>query len=108
MRMSMPADSVRDSDLRPRRLTGVMENKLPNETLFYVPAKDLSVCLNQSAKVVWDLWDGSRNLVEMAQAIGLSMGLTDLSALPVLLADVRTAVLELKALGLLEPEPDPG
>ena len=103
-----PPDSAQDNDMRPRRLTGVLENKLPNETLFYVPGKDLAVCVNQSAKAIWDLCDGSRNLVEMAQALGLSIGLTDLSASPVLLADVRTAVLELKALGLLEADSDPG
>ena len=107
MSMLMPADSAPDSDMRPRRLTGVLENKLLSETLFYVPGKDLAVCLNQSAKAIWDLCDGSRNLVEMAQAIELSIGLTDPSAPPVLLDDVRTAVLELKSLGLLEPGPDP-
>jgi hypothetical protein len=103
MSMLMTVDLVRDSDIRPRRLTGVLENSLPNETLFYVPGKDLAVCVNESAKAIWDLCDGSRNLVEMAQAIGLSIGLTDPTEPPALLADVRTAVLELRALGLLEP-----
>jgi hypothetical protein len=94
-------NSAKDN-FRPHRLKEALENPLANETLLYVPSKDLAVGLNPSAGAIWELCDGSLTLVEIAQVIGKRLLLSDIP--PSLMADVRAAVVELQTLGLLEPE----
>jgi Coenzyme PQQ synthesis protein D (PqqD) len=89
-----------DGNIRPRRISGILENALWEGTLLYLPGKELAVSLNSSAKTVWDLCDGRQNIAEIAREIGGSIGCRGIP--PPLLDDVRAAVMELKALGLVE------
>src|SRR5262245_33847953 len=89
-------DTGLSDDLRPLRLNEALANPLADETLLYLPSKDLAVSLNPSARTIWELCDGKLTLVEMAQMIGERLGLMDTPL--TLITDVKATVLELRKL----------
>jgi len=83
----------------PRRTAGVLECDVREELLVYVPAGDRAVALNASARAVWELCEGQQSLAEIAETLGRRFGVPGEALLP----DVRQAVGQLRAFGLLAP-----
>ncbi len=89
--------------VRPSRLAGVHENTFINETLLYVPNKNLALSLNSSARAVWELCDGNTTVIEISRKIGRDVGYSDAELPDSLTGQVAAAVVKFHELGLLEP-----
>ncbi len=83
---------------RPLRSVDATEYPLGDEVLIYVPGRASAFSLNESARAIWGLCDGSRSAADMARLLG------DLMSPPgeVPLADVEQTITKLWKLGLLE------
>jgi hypothetical protein len=51
------------------RKPGVLERKMGVETILYTGQMDAVHVLNRSARLIWDLCDGSHTLADMEQAL---------------------------------------
>ena len=94
-----PESGIPDVSQRPRR-KGVAAHPLGDELLLYTPEMAKAFSLNHSAQAVWNLCDGQRTVVEISQDLARRYD----AAPDQLLGDVKETVLQLRELGLLEPE----
>lgn len=69
-----------------------------DEVLAYVASTRTVVALNASARAVWELCDGGRSAVEIADLLGRRLGVSG----GALLDDVAGAVSALRDAGLIE------
>ncbi len=86
--------------MKPARLPGVVSRDLPDgETAIMSVENDQVVLLNAIGGIVWELCDGTRDSVEMAQIIAERFD--DLSAAQIR-ADIEAMVQRLHQAGMLE------
>ena len=85
---------------RPVRASAAREYQLGDELLLYVGNRESAYALNESARAIWDLCDGTRTADDIARELARIVGL------PVenLRTDVDRTVVELLGRGLLEQE----
>ena len=97
-----PGSEVRppggDPQGRPLRSVDATEDPLGDEVVIYVPGRASAFSLNESARAIWGLCDGSRSVADIARLLGDR--LSPPGEVP--LADVEQAITRLWKLGLLE------
>ncbi|MFQ5963287.1 MAG: PqqD family protein [Candidatus Scalinduaceae bacterium] len=86
------------TNVLPCRVNGIKEYNLSDETVLYFMENETVHSLNCSAKAIWEICDGSLNIVEISQILGKRFGCSGTELLP----DVKTAVTKLQKLSLLE------
>ena len=82
---------------QPRPLAGVKSYTVGREMVLYLPGREQAVSLNQSARAIWELCDGRRNLDEISQELGRRFD----SPAEAILPDVAATVDRLAEHGLL-------
>jgi hypothetical protein len=82
----------------PHARPGVQAYQVIGEMVLYSPAHERAYSLNDSARAIWELCDGQRSAWVIAEALGARIAFPAEDLLP----DVRTALLQLGTLGLLE------
>lgn len=90
------------SAMRPRRSLVTQEHDIGDERLVYCPKLEMGISLNRSAIEIWDLCDGERTLLDIAQVLGQRLGIDDPSVLEELVSDVNATLLQFAELGLVE------
>ena len=91
-----------DTPDRPCQSPGLMTSEVLDEIVIYAPGSSQAISLNESARAIWELCDGTRTLddlcVELSGAAGRSSDeLHD---------DVSGAVVRLHELGLIQSGAD--
>ncbi len=86
------------ANTRPCRVNGSKEYNLSDESVLYTPEPEMAHSLNSSAKVIWELCNGSHTIVEISHKLGKRFGCSGTE----LLSDVKTAITKLQKLSLLE------
>lgn len=90
------------SAMRPRRSLVTQEHDIGDERLVYCPKLEMGISLNRFAIEIWDLCDGERTLLDIAQVLGQRLGIDDPSVLEELVSDVNATLLQFAELGLVE------
>ncbi len=60
-------DATDMANTLPCRVNGIKEYNLSDETVLYSLEREMAFSLNSSAKVIWELCDGSLNIVEISR-----------------------------------------
>lgn len=95
---------LESSAMRPRRSLVTEEHDIGDERLVYCPKLEIGIALNRSAIEIWDLCDGERTLLDIAQVLGQRLGIDDPSVLEELVSDINATLLQFVELGLVETE----
>ena len=85
----------------PYRLTNIVEENLFDEMLLYCLEHDLGISLNGSARMIWEMCDGKKSIVEISQEICSKLGLDEGEVVMEVISDVKAAVSELARLGAI-------
>ena len=85
---------------RPRQLAGVREYPMGIELLLYPPGGDKAHALNPTARLVWELCDGTRTALQISEELAPDVGRPATELLP----DVNTAIRQFEEQGLLESQ----
>jgi hypothetical protein len=87
------------AEQRFRRSPSAVSSEVLDEMVIYCPATSQALSLNESARAIWELCDGTRSVdqicAELAQAVGGEPA--DLRS------DVDAAIIRLRDLGVLLP-----
>ena len=86
---------------RPSQRPGSVHYDVFNERLVYCPDTQQAASLNESARAIWELCDGSRTIHDICAELASQTGLTTEQ----LWDDVRNAIDRLHDLGLLTRGP---
>ncbi|MCA9975865.1 MAG: PqqD family protein [Anaerolineales bacterium] len=88
-------------DLRPFPNPAVEVHCLLDEAVLYHPERDAVLALNRTARVIWEMCDGKRTLLEMSRELGQELGYTTDEEFAAILADIETTVKQLQELDVL-------
>jgi hypothetical protein len=82
---------------KPRHAAGIVTSEVLDELVAYSPAPAQAVSMNQSARAIWELCDGTLTVE------GICSELSELAGIPAgaLREDVQTTIDKLTELGLL-------
>jgi hypothetical protein len=89
--------------LRPCRRKGVEQHPVVDDLVLYEQESNRTFALNRSAAAIWELCDGTRTANEIACELERALGTDERT----LRDDVRSGILELYRLGLLESSARP-
>lgn len=90
-----------DNNARFHKLDDIQEHVLLDEMMLYVPSRDQVFSLNGSARMIWELCDGGRNIREISREVARDLGNVDSETMEALVSDVKAGILELQRLGLV-------
>ncbi len=91
-------DSIDMTCSQPCQLFGIKEYSILDESVLYCPEREMAFSLNSSAKAIWKLCDGRHTIFEISKKIDQRFGCSGTE----LLSDVKTSIMKLLMLGLLE------
>ncbi|WP_072619980.1 PqqD family protein [Spirulina major] len=83
---------------KPNHIPGLEVHSIANELLIYSLELEVSVTLNASAQVIWNLCNGQSSITEIIASLAQSHGLNPEE----IASDVITTVTRLQQVGLLE------
>jgi hypothetical protein len=63
-------------ELKPRRLAGVLHYRLVDEMVIYDPASSQAASLNETARAIWELSDGTRTVAQICNALAEQYGVS--------------------------------
>ncbi len=86
---------------RPRSADGVLTVDVADELLLYAAHQQTATSLNRSARAIWELCDGKRTVLDIAEEIGRQLDCDNRHAFEQLAADIHATVQELERTGLL-------
>ena len=82
----------------PKRRRGILECKVLDELLLFVPPNEDAITLNQSGRAIWELCDGQHTILEMFYILRQRYECGDIE----LFADLATTLLQLRDLDVVE------
>lgn len=92
------ADIPNFSYAKPCQLKDIEEHCLGDEVILYSLTREVALSLNSSAKSIWKLCDGRRNISEISEELSLHFGCSCEDLIP----DVESAITELVKLDFLD------
>ena len=84
-------------EARPTKLPEAVTSEVLDELVVYSPASSQAVSLNRTARAIWELCDGTRDIEAICLELSEAAGTTPQS----IRSDVEAALKELDGLGLL-------
>jgi hypothetical protein len=61
-------------EYKPRRLAGVLHYRLIDEMVIYDPASSQAASLNETARMIWELSDGTRTMAQICNELAEQYG----------------------------------
>ena len=95
------SDSPDITNIRPRQVENVVLHVLEDEMVLYAPSSEVVLAVNNSARAVWELCDGSNTILEISNLLGERIDQPGGESFDSLLSDVGSAVFQFHQYGYL-------
>jgi hypothetical protein len=84
-------------EFKPRRLAGVLDYRLIDEMVIYDPASSQAASLNETARMIWELCDGTRTTGQICNELAVQYDISPHA----IQRDIRTGIELLRELRLV-------